>query len=236
MIERTSLHLGPYKPIRSFVERQGKIAPAHRALIQALWPKYSLPLIKQQLDIEQTFGRQAPVILEIGFGDGRALLANAKLHPHINFIGIEVYKAGVAKLLLGLQAEKLNNVRIYCADALEVLTNCIADQSLEQVQLFFPDPWPKLRHRKRRIMQHAFVHLIAAKLQHNGTFHMATDWEDYAAQMLNLMEAEDNWLNLAGAGQFITRPETRPLTKYEQRGHRLGYKTWDLVFRKSHNI
>ncbi|HSX20678.1 MAG TPA: tRNA (guanosine(46)-N7)-methyltransferase TrmB, partial [Gammaproteobacteria bacterium] len=172
--------------------------------------------------------------LEIGFGDGRALLANAKAHPHINFIGIEVYKAGIAKLLAGINAQQLSNIRIYCADAVEVLTNCIPAQSLQQIQLFFPDPWPKVRHHKRRIVRPEFVRLLAEKLQIGGSFHMATDWEEYAAHMLAVMEADPNWVNLAGVGQFISRPDTRPLTKYEQRGQRLGYKTWDLLFTLRH--
>lgn len=230
MIERTTLHLGLQKPIRSFVERQGRISPAHRELINDLWPKYSLQLKPAKMDFTHIFGRSAPLILEVGFGDGRALLANAKNYPHKNFIGIEVYKTGIAKLLIGIYEQKLSNIRIFCADAVEVLTNCVADNCLEQVQLFFPDPWPKMRHHKRRIVQPSFVQLVAQKLQADGLLHMATDWESYAQQMLAVMEAEQNWLNLAGAGQFIQRPSTRPLTKYEQRGQRLGYKTWDLVY------
>lgn len=232
MIERVTLQQGPQRPIRSFVERQGRIAPAHRPLIARLWPQFSLPLTCKELDIEQTFGRRAPVCLEIGFGDGRALLSMAKANPERDFIGIEVYKSGIAKLLVGIHEHKLTNIRLFCADAIEVLTNCIADQSLDQTLLFFPDPWPKVRHHKRRIVQPEFVRLIARKLQIGGTFQMATDWEDYATHMLAVMEAETQWCNIAGTGNYSARPESRPLTKFEQRGHRLGYGTWDLLYRK----
>lgn len=233
MIERTTLQTGLYKPIRSFVERAGRIAPTHKNLVTNLWPKYGLALTHEQLKLAQVFGREAPLILEIGFGDGRSLLELAKSHPQKNFIGIEVYKAGIAKLLIGLHENKISNVRIFCADALEVLHCCIPDASVEQVQLFFPDPWPKLRHHKRRIVQPEFVQLIGQKLQNGGTLHMATDWEDYALHMLHVLQHAPNWQNLGGANKFIPRPSTRALTKFEQRGHRHGLGVWDLMFRKN---
>lgn len=231
MIERTTLHSGPHKPIRSFVERQGRISPAHKSLIEMLWPRYSLELHPNKLDAEQIFGRKAPVTLEIGFGDGRSLLEMARNFRERDFIGIEVFKSGIAKLLLGIHEYKLTNIRVFCADAVEVLNNCIADHSLEQVQLFFPDPWPKIRHHKRRIVQPEFIQLLASKLQAGGTLHMATDWEDYAMHMRDVMAAQSVWVNLGGTDGFITRPATRPLTKFEQRGLRLGYGTWDLLYR-----
>lgn len=233
MIERTTLQLGPQKPIRSFVERAGRISPVHKQLIQQLWPEFGLRLQTQMLDYGQIFGRQAPITLEIGFGDGRGLLSLAKANPQRDFIGIEVYKAGIAKVLLGIHELSLSNVRLFCADAIEVLQNCIPDQSIDQVQLFFPDPWPKVRHHKRRIVQPAFIDLIADKLHDGGTLHMATDWEDYAAHMLAVMTVQTGWVNLAGNGQYIARPATRPLTKFEQRGQRLGYGVWDLLFAKN---
>lgn len=240
MIERITLQLGLQKPIRSFVERQGRISPGNKPLIAALWPKYSIPLSANKLDMKQTFGREAPVILEIGFGDGRSLLSLAQKHPEKDFIGIEVYKTGIAKVLLGIQQQQINNIRVFCADAIEVLTHCIPEQCLEQVQLFFPDPWPKARHHKRRIVQPSFVQLVARKLQHNGSLHMATDWEDYAMHMRQVLEAEAGWINAAGKGNFIARPESRILTKFEQRGQRLGYATWDLLYTlgmaAAHNI
>lgn len=232
MIERTSLITARDKPIRSFVERQGRISPAHKMLIDSLWPQFKLELADNKLDFEHIFGRIAPVTLEIGFGDGRSLLAMAKNNPDQDFIGIEVYKAGIAKLLLGIHEHKLTNIRIYCADAIEVLQHCINVATLQQVLLFFPDPWPKVRHHKRRIVQPEFVQLLASKLQLGGILHMATDWEEYAAHMLDVMTQATAWENLAANGQYIQRPETRSLTKFEQRGLRLGYGTWDLMFRK----
>lgn len=233
MIERTTLHLSQQKPIRSFVERQGRISAAHKGLIDQLWPQFSLPLGTEKLDYKHIFGRFAPLTLEIGFGDGRSLLNLAKNNPQQDFIGIEVYKAGIAKLLLGIHEHKLTNLRVFCADAIEVLQNCVADAALQQVLLFFPDPWPKVRHHKRRIVQPAFIQLIAQKLQTHGVLHMATDWEDYALHMLQVMQAESGWDNLAPNAQFIQRPDTRSLTKFEQRGQRLGYDIWDLMFRKN---
>lgn len=230
MIERTTLQQGIQKPIRSFVERKGRISPIFKALLDELWPKYSLPLTDNKLDFKQIFGRHAPITLEIGFGDGRSLLAQARANPKRDFIGIEVYKSGIAKLLVGMHEHKLSNIRVFCADALEVLTHCIPDNSIEQIQLFFPDPWPKARHHKRRIVQPAFVQLLATKVRENGTLHMATDWEDYATHMLEVMDSQPEWRNSAGSGNYAIRPDSRPLTKFEQRGHRLGYGTWDLVY------
>lgn len=236
MLERKTLQIGPHKPIRSFVERQGRVSPIVRETFQQVWPKYGLPLTNKQLDFKQIFGRVAPITLEIGFGDGRSLLSMARDNPHRDYIGIEVYKAGIVKFLIGAHELGLTNIRVFCADALEVLNNCIADDSLEQVQLFFPDPWPKARHHKRRIVQPKFTSLITSKLQLDGTFHAATDWEEYAEHMLTVLEAQSQMVNIAGKLQFADRPASRPLTKFEQRGQRLGHGTWDLIFRKSCNI
>ncbi len=233
MLERTTLiDLHTNRPIRSFVERRGRISPIHQQLIPQLWPRYGLPLTNDKLDMKQIFGREAPTILEVGFGNGRTLLKTAQQNPQQDFIGIEVYRAGIVKLLVGIRELGVNNIRIFYADAVEVLENCIADDTLQRVQLFFPDPWPKSRHNKRRIVQPAFTKLVASKITKHGTLHLATDWQDYAQQMLTVLEAQDFWLNTAGKNQFVERPSTRPLTKFEQRGLRLGYDTWDLVFRK----
>ena len=236
MFQRTTLQIDKQRPIRSFVERQGRISPVHRELVAELWPQFGIPLSQQKIDGSALFGRIAPVTLEIGFGNGHSLLSLARENPQQDFIGVEVYKAGIAKLLVGIHELALTNIRIFCADAIEVLINCIHDQSLDKAQLFFPDPWPKARHHKRRIVQPAFTQLIASKLNKEGVFHMATDWHDYALQMLAVMEAQDLWVNLAGTAKFIARPASRPETKFEQRGKRLGYGVWDLVFRKNHNI
>lgn len=233
MLERTTLQVGSHKPIRSFVERQGRVSPQNRLLVPELWRKFGLPLVNSQLNTTEIFNRNAPITLEIGFGDGRSLLAQAQNNPHHDFIGIEVYKAGIAKLLLGIDKYKLSNVRIFCADALEVLTNCIASNSLAQIQLFFPDPWPKARHHKRRLVQTEFVELITKKLQSNGVFHIATDWQDYALHVLDIMAPQQNWINIAGESNYVVRPSTRPITKYEQRGQRLGNNIYDLIFRKN---
>lgn len=236
MLERKTLQVGPYRPIRSFVERQGRVSPIIRQAFQQIWPKYELPLTNEKLDFKQVFGRIAPITLEIGFGDGRSLLSMARDNPQRDYIGIEVYKAGIVKLLVGAHEQGLTNIRVFCADALEVLNNCIADNSLEQVQLFFPDPWPKARHHKRRIVQPKFTSLITNKLRLDGTFHAATDWEEYAEHMLTVLEAQSDMVNVAGKLRFADRPASRPLTKFEQRGQRLGHGTWDLIFRKSCNI
>lgn len=236
MLERKTLQIGPYRPIRSFVERQGRISPADRQAFEKIWKKYELSLTDKQLDCKRVFGRDAPITVEIGFGDGRSLLSMARENPQRDYIGIEVYKAGIVKLLIAVEQLGLTNIRVFCADALEVLNNCIADNSLDQVQLFFPDPWPKVRHHKRRIVQTEFMNLLASKIRLGGTFHAATDWEEYAMHMLSIIESHPSWVNVAGVQQFAERPAFRPLTKFEQRGHRLGYGTWDLIFRKSRNI
>lgn len=220
------------RTVRSFVARGGRMTEVYRQALEELWPLFGLELTASKLDLKHIFGREAPVNLEIGFGDGRSLLQMALENPECNFIGIEVYKVGIAKLLLGIKKYNLTNIRVYCADAIEVLNNCLPDGSLRQVQLFFPDPWPKARHHKRRIVQPNFVNLVASKLKNDGRFHMATDWENYAQHMLAIMEQEDVFINVAGKGNFALRPSTRALTKFEQRGHRLGYGTWDLIFNK----
>ena len=209
---------------------------AHRRVFQEMWPVFGLSLTPCKLDQQQTFGRVAPLTLEIGFGDGRSLLSMALDNPQQDFIGIEVYRNGIAKLLAGIKKYNLTNVRVFCADAIEVLNNCISDASLQQVQLFFPDPWPKKRHFKRRIVQQEFIDLISRKLVLKGYFHMATDWENYAQQVLELMGQQQNWLNAAGVNNYSIRPITRPLTKFEQRGQRLGHGTWDLIFSNCGNI
>lgn len=236
MLQRITLQTSLIRPIRSFVERKGRISSLDMPIFEKMWPIYGLSLENKKLDIEQIFGRGGPTTLEIGFGNGRSLLQMACDNPQHNFIGIEVYKAGIVKLLVGIHKLGLTNIRVFCADAIEVLNNCICDESIAAVQLFFPDPWPKARHHKRRIIQPEFAKLIHAKLRTDGTFHMATDWEEYALHMLDVMETQQKWINTAGPLQFAPRPETRPLTKFEQRGHRLGYGTWDLIFRKSCNI
>lgn len=202
-----------------------------RALEQ-LWPHYGLtPKEFVPIDFDRVFQRVAPVTLEIGFGDGGALLETARCHPDQNFVGIEVHRPGVGSLLLRLEKEGISNVRVICGDATEILKNNIGDASLDRLHLFFPDPWHKKKHHKRRILSPAFVDLVAAKLKQGGVFHFATDWQDYAEQALERLEHCSRLTNLAGPGQY-SRPDSRPETKFERRGQRLGHEVWDVLMAK----
>jgi tRNA (guanine-N7-)-methyltransferase len=224
----TTLHS---RTIRSFVRRQGKKTPAQHLAFETLWPHYGLS-VNNRLDFNAIFGRSAETVLEIGFGNGGSLATMAANAPEKNFIGIEVYENGIGRLLASLQKMNLSNVRIIDQDAVEVLTNYIPDGCLQTVQIFFADPWPKKRHHKRRLIQDPFVALVAKKLKNHGILHLATDWMDYAYQMMDVLSNSDCFQNMAGQGQFAPRPAFRPLTKYEQRGLRLGHQTWDLLFQR----
>jgi tRNA (guanine-N7-)-methyltransferase len=221
----------PLRPIRSFVRREGRISNAQLSAWERLWPIYGLSASDPGcIAFESLFGRIADTVLEIGFGDGHSLAEMAKNAPEKNFIGIEVYRTGVGNLLTLIEKHKLSNIRIFCADALEILANKIPDNSLATLQLFFADPWPKARHHKRRIVQAPFIKLVAQKLKGLGTFHLATDWMDYAYHMMAVLGESMDFVNASGANQFTSRPDFRPVTKYEQRGLRLGHQTWDLIF------
>lgn len=224
----SSLH----RPIRSFVRREGRYTAAQRRAVEALLPRYGVPAGEGLLDLVQLFGRAAPLHLEIGFGNGDALAAMAAAHPESNYLGIEVHRPGVGTLLRRLEAEGLGNVRVAGTDAVQFIGERLPDASLDAVYLFFPDPWPKTRHHKRRIVQPAFVALLRRKLRRGGVFRLATDWGEYAQWMLSVLSAADGFENLAGPGQFAPRPEARPLTRFERRGRRLGHEVWDLVFRR----
>ena len=221
-----------HRHIRSFVRRQGRMTPSQTRALDKLWPRFGIEPSETRIDFEAVFGRNAPVTLEIGFGNGESLAAMAATAPERDFLGIEVHRPGVGHLLLAIERQQLTNLRVMCADATEVLERQIRDNSLDRVQLFFPDPWQKKRHHKRRILQLPFIALIHNKLQPGGLLHMATDWRDYAQHMLSEMEARPGFTNLAGKGQFSPRPEWRPLTKFERRGQRLGHGIWDLLYRK----
>jgi tRNA (guanine-N7-)-methyltransferase len=222
----------PRRPVRSFVRREGRFTTAQRRAVDSLLPKYGVPEGDEPINFTALFGRAAPVHLEIGFGNGEALAAMARLHPEINFLGIEVHRPGVGALLQRLKTEALTNVRVISADAVDVLSRRIPDQSLSAMYLFFPDPWPKLRHHKRRLVQPGLVSLVCQKLQIGGLWHLATDWEDYARHMLAVLTDAEGLENASGPGQFAARPESRPLTRFERRGQKLGHDVWDLVFRR----
>ena len=218
--------------IKSFVLRQGRLSTAQQKAIDNNWPKFGLEVQDQLLDFEALFGRDAPTIIEIGFGMGKSLAEMAEANPQQNYIGIEVHRPGVGALLKLVEEKGLTNVRVYNHDAIEVLEKCIPEDSLSGVYLFFPDPWHKKRHHKRRIVQPEFAAKIAKHLKPGGQFHMATDWENYAEHMMEVMSAAPNYRNISGENEYTPRPDYRPLTKFEARGHRLGHGVWDLIFEK----
>jgi tRNA (guanine-N7-)-methyltransferase len=221
----------PSRKIRSFVRREGRITTAQQRALQELWPRFGIDS-HTMIDLPALFGRDAPVTLEIGFGNGDTLLAMAQASPETDFIGIEVHRPGVGRLLLALEEQQISNVRVMRDDAVEILQRCLPDHCLQRVLLFFPDPWHKKRHHKRRIVQPDFVELLASKLQHGGIFHMATDWENYAEHMLEVVGASSTFRNCAGPGRYSEKPEYRPGTKFELRGRRLGHEVWDLLFER----
>jgi tRNA (guanine-N7-)-methyltransferase len=221
-----------YRRIRSFVKREGRLTKGQQRALDELFPEFGFSRDESIFDLNEKFGRDAPKIIEIGFGTGTSLAEMAKSHPENDYLGIEVHRPGVGNLLLQVERDAITNIRVMCDDAVEVLENNIADRSLDAVYLFFADPWHKKKHHKRRIVQQAFVQLLRKKLKTHGIFHMATDWQDYAEHMMQVMGEAEGFENMAGIGNYIERPEYRPLTKFEQRGQRLGHGVWDLIFRK----
>lgn len=223
-----------HRPIRSFVLRQGRITPAQVRAFGELWPRFGVDWSPgEMLDLPALFGNSNPVYLEIGFGNGETLAELAWRHPDRNYLGIEVHRPGVGHLLLEIERRGLTNLRVCRHDAVEILEQGLARASLAGVYLFFPDPWPKQRHHKRRILNPELVHLLARVIQPGGLFHAATDWEHYAEQMLGLLTAAgDLFDNTARPGAFSPRPDTRPLTRFERRGTRLGHQVRDLLFHR----
>jgi len=207
------------------------MTPAQQRALDQLWPHYGVELGDGVLDVAAIFQRRAPLILEIGFGNGESLAAMATETPENDYLGVEVHRPGVGQLLRGLSARNLRNVRVACADANDVLA-CLPDDSLAAVYLFFPDPWPKKRHHKRRLVQPVFVESVRRKLAPGGLFCFATDWEDYAVHMLTVLSETAGFENATGVGGFAERSAARPLTKFERRGERLGHTVRDLVFRR----
>lgn len=220
------------RTIRSFVIRRGRSTHAQERALEALWPRYGISFSSEPLDVDQIFGRSAPTMIEIGFGAGEALLAFAQAHPEMNCIGIEVHPPGVGHLMLGLDAAAISNARIIMHDAVEVLDHQIAPGSVDLAHIFFPDPWPKKRHHKRRLIQPAFVALLARALRVGGTLRLATDWEHYAMHMREVLDASPDFVNRAGTEGFVSRTDERSLTRFEKRGHRLGHSVWDLEYER----
>lgn len=222
------------RKVRSFVRRDGRMTDGQRRGWEEVWPHVGLQMADGMLDFDKTFKRSAPRIVEIGFGTGHSLLAMAELHPEQDFIGIETHKPGIGTLLQGIEAAQLKNIRVYYADAVDVIEKCIPDGSLDVIQIFFPDPWRKRRHHKRRLIQHALVNRLVAKLKSNGTLHLATDWEDYAKHMMRVLSETPTLRNLAGVAQYSDRSTQRPLvTRFELRGQESGRITWELQFVKA---
>jgi tRNA (guanine-N7-)-methyltransferase len=239
-----------HRPIRSFVRREGRLTKGQQRAIDDQWTQFGIDsagpdtleaeriaLNEPVLDLDGLFNRetttQRQTVLEIGFGNGASLAEMAAAHPDQDYIGIEVHRPGVGNLIRLLAEQQLQNVRVICDDAVQVLKHRVADASLDRVQLFFPDPWHKARHHKRRIVSPEFAALIAQKLKPGGIFHLATDWQDYAEQMMEVLSAAPGYQNLAGVGAYSPRPDWRPLTKFEQRGQRLGHGVWDLLFARN---
>ena len=219
----------PSRSVRSFVTRAGRITAAQERALEVLWPKFGVDP-HGPLDLDVLFGRSAPRTAEIGFGNGENLLAMAAAHPQRDYLGIEVHRPGVGRVLLGLETQGLTNVRVICQDAVEVLERVLPPASLAEILVLFPDPWPKKRHHKRRLIQPAFVGLLAECLKPGGVVRLATDWSPYAEEMLGTLNAEARLRNLSPRGDFVARPADRAATRFERRGERLGHPVWDLAF------
>ncbi|MEM6301234.1 MAG: tRNA (guanosine(46)-N7)-methyltransferase TrmB [Pseudomonadota bacterium] len=209
------------------------MTPAQERAYEEGWARWGIAFQPQLLDEEQLFRPGTPRIVEIGFGMGQSLLNTAAAHPDRSYLGIEVHRPGVGKLLMGVLAQSLDNVRVMCHDAVEIFEQCLAPKTLDAVHIFFPDPWPKKKHHKRRLIQPAFVELLASRLKATGHIHLATDWEPYAEHMIEVLECAPSLRNRYGAGSYAPRPDDRPETKFEARGRRLGHGVWDLIYELS---
>jgi len=220
------------RQVRSFVLRQGRLTQGQERALEDQWPRFGLDYTGAIRDFDAAFGRAAPLVLEIGFGNGEQLLFAAENEPEKNLVGLEVHAPGVGRLLQGAAELGATNLKAYCHDAVEVLHHEVADASVDEVRIYFPDPWHKKRHHKRRLVQPEFVALLARKLKPGGLLHLATDWEDYARQMLEVCGAEATLRNRAGVGGTIERPQWRRQTHFETRGLKLGHGVWDLLFER----
>lgn len=223
----------PLRRIRSFVLRQGRFTRRQQQAMEQYWLSMGIDYCTTPLDFVSVFGRKASLTLEIGFGMGASFVSMAQQQPERNFVGVEVHAPGVGACLARAHDLALSNLRVIHHDALDVLQQMIADQTLDQLLLFFPDPWHKARHNKRRIVQAEFVRLVWRKLKVGGVLHIATDWQPYAQHMLDVLTAQSGYRNLASEGEdYVPRPSWRPVTRFEQRGQQLGHGTWDLMFQK----
>ncbi|MCW8195663.1 tRNA (guanosine(46)-N7)-methyltransferase TrmB [Proteobacteria bacterium 005FR1] len=220
------------KAVRSYVIRAGRMTAGQKAAFDRYWRHYGLSLFDGVIEPQRVFGRSAPLVVEVGFGMGDSLLAMAKAEPDKDFIGIEVHPPGVGRLINNAGKEEVSNLRVYMADAVDVLNDCIPPESVDRFQLYFPDPWHKKKHHKRRIVRADFLQLVLSRLKPAALLHFATDWENYAEQMAEVLEAAEDFVSEGGASPFVERPAFRPITKFEQRGARLGHGVWDLLYRK----
>lgn len=222
--------------IRSFARRAARMTPAQQRGFDEGWSRWGVEFTGEPVDLDALFGRPGARILEIGFGMGQSLLSMAEAQPHADFLGVDVHRPGVGKLLHGIGERGLSNVRVLCHDAVEVLERSLAPGSLQRVNIYFPDPWPKKRHHKRRLIQPQFARLLASRLATGGLLHLATDWAPYAEQMLEVLNACDALENCNFEGGYSPKPSDRALTKFEARGRRLGHGVWDLLYRRNGKI
>lgn len=224
-------HPAEHPPIRSFILRDQRLTPGQQRAMEELWPQFGVVYDGKPLDVAALFGREAKLVVEIGFGNGASLAQMAEADPDSNFLGIEVHTPGVGHCLVEIRERGLKNLRIIQHDAVEVFQNCLAENSIDRLQLYFPDPWHKKRHHKRRIVQKPFIALASSRIATGGLWHMATDWQHYAEQMLEEMEATEFFENSVAANQYAEKPAWRPQTKFETRGEKLGHGVWDLLYR-----
>lgn len=219
--------------IKSYVIRAGRMTEAQREGLDVVWPHFGLLAETGTLDYDAVFEQRGPVVFEIGFGMGQSLLAQALAEPDHRYIGVEVHRPGVGKLLHDAMEARATNIRVYCHDAVEVLEQCIPEASLDRVQVFFPDPWHKKKHHKRRLIQPEFLSLLACYMKPGAILHLATDWQNYAEYMLEVLAPHSDFKNtMPEVEPYAPRPESRPLTKFEKRGERLGHGVWDLLFER----
>lgn len=222
----------PLRKVRSFVLREGRLTRGQERALTELWPQFGVEYRAQATDPATLFGRSAPLVVEIGFGMGQSLVAMALAEPEKNFLGIEVHAPGVGAALMGIEEKSVPNLRVMRHDAVEVLNHMLPDAVIDRLQLYFPDPWHKKRHHKRRIVQADFVALLARKVKPGGLVHFATDWQAYAEWMLDVLGKEPQLRNLSATSDYVPQPAWRPHTKFEARGERLGHGVWDLLFER----